>query len=211
MSCSQFANGYFTLPKGEYNKVLKAFYDFIFKTLEQEIVSYNQMVDELLLANKGKRNLNWKELWENQLYSIPPYEKNIRLEKVLTLNNMSYGLFIDKPKKINSAYIKKNLQTFLKNSKSSETNTFGQLHYENATISFSKHNCRLSLYISEGNRSVDHFTNSIVFKELTNILNNVKWTRNTGGEILMNDEYNIEAMGGGYVFMQYPKSVKPKH
>ncbi|MTH94845.1 hypothetical protein [Roseibium sp. RKSG952] len=67
------------------------------------------------------------------------------------------------------------------------------------TVHFDNKNRRVSWYVAENNHACERARNSILGKAFFAALKSVKWTRNSGGTIYGNDEYNREAdyPGGG--------------
>lgn len=210
MSCYQFAEGTIILPKKDYMKIVKHFNDEFFNILTKEVAIYNNFVEKLTEQYKGKRNLDWPAIWEKFLYEKSEirdpemYFQSIdNLSRVSHIYNNFYSYFQEKPKKIKTSEINNFMKVFLKNTKSSDVNVSGTISHEEASISFNKNSHCVRFYVSDNNHSVDRFKKSDLFKIINNLLKTVQWTRNTGGTVLMNDEYTIEAMGAGYPLIQY--------
>lgn len=90
----------------------------------------------------------------------------------------------------------------------SKTSTFAVTSadgYPAASISFEGRTVRWS--VSENNHAVDHARDSVLATIFFAALDKVTWTRDTGGSIVGNDEYNREADyvggGGNYITATY--------
>lgn len=210
MSCNQFAEGTIILPKKDYIKTVKHFHDSFFTIVLNELPAYNNFAQSLIEKYKGKRNLDWSHIWEHFLCEKSEFKDSYgynsrtdNLSRIPNIYNIFYSQFREKPKKLTERDVNKIMKKFLTEAKSSDVNVSAFISYEEATVSFNKTSHSVNIHVSQNNRSVDRFQDSSLFKTLNSILKTVQWTRNTGGTILMNDEYHIEEMGGGYPFVQY--------
>ena len=81
------------------------------------------------------------------------------------------------------------------------------LNLSGAHVSFNNENHSVAWEVYENNRAVESANEHWFAKKLFAALGSVKWTRNSGGQIIGNDEYNrdadYEGGGGHYVTKSY--------
>lgn len=209
MSCNQFADGVFTIPKSEYNKLVQRISDTYLAQLITATKRYNEFVTYVLEVNKGKRNVDWHQAW----WQATNTSKNFCTVEWDILDHVDYHFFNDtktKPKQYSLSNITKFVKKFTKAAKSSDISTHldRSLCFKDCTLFFNKNNSTLDFSIAQNNHSVDRVLESNFYQDFINAMNDVKWTRNSGGVVMYNHEYNIEAMGSPFTLFEYPKDTK---
>lgn len=207
MSCNQFADGLITIPKNEYNKLVKRLSDAYLAELTTATNRYNEFVTYVLEINKGKRHVNWHQAWWQATNTSKPFST----AEWEILDRIDYPFFSDtkiKPKKYPLSNITKFIKKFTKAAKSTDMSLHvdRSLYIQDCTLFFNKKDSTIEFSIAQNNRAVDRVLESSLYKTFIDALNDVKWTRNSGGVVMYNHEYNIEAMGSPFVLFEYPKT-----
>lgn len=194
MSCYNWERGTIKIPTKEYSKLRKAV-----------ITEHNRLQDErfelalrchakVLAAKKGKRGFNAYH-WANSADGIPWNVIHLMFSHDPKTNKWKFH----KPKKkgLDKKPLTKDALLSLGGS---------AIIFKDRTVIWD---------VAENNRAVEDERAKPLAKFFFRKLDNITWTRGSGGKIVGNDEYNREADyeggGGCYVTATYPPPPKPKN
>jgi len=203
MSCYGWESGTIKIPTSEWSKfrtgVIKAFNDRRDRMWDESV----RVFENAKLAKKGKRNfdlISWFENEANDNRSFSFDEVMVIRSKILPRVDGKYKLL--RPKK--------NMFAHLPTSKNCTINCNDGgivLNNESRTVVWA---------VSENNHAVEVARSHPVAQKMFRLLDRVKWTRNSGGTIVGNDEYNRDnndycGGGGSYVTMEYGPKKKSRN
>jgi hypothetical protein len=205
MSRNGWERGTLKLPSAAWAPFKKALQEGMTKHKEQDYELALKLHATLVEQKKGKRGFDLKKAFNEEFlaevrdtsYSqwgggglVPKYQfqtvEHYDVKKSILGNEATPGLY--KPQKKDFPKYTAATLTFTGDSCS--------VHLNNATR-------EVTWDTDDGNHSVDHAHASALGRLVFQLLKQVKWTRNTGGTISGNDEYNKENTdeggGGNYV------------
>ena len=191
MSCYNWEAGTIQLPKSKFAAIKKQFVNDYNKLLEEQMRRAEKLRQHVLTANKGKRGVKW---W---------CELNDNAEKFgvswSTVGKMTRGGNDKKPNKLT----KKAME--FANGKTMGFDIDGEGY-----ITFDPKTKTVAYNVGENNRAVERARESAVGRLFFRTMNNVTWTRGSGGELYGNDEYNQHESyggsgGGNYVTATFPQ------
>ena len=189
MSYHTGACGTIIIPKKIYSTLAKNLLSTYLQMQKSDYENFNTFLQSIFLKYKGKRNLNWKMIVDDEAYNHYLHNPNHHSNKPNPFQSCSvYDLVFacldfknptQKPKLLKQ-------QKF----KSSEY----IISFDENSISMSKDANTLSIYISYNNHSVEQAQENKFFRFVIQELKKIQWTKNTGGEIYMTQEED-ENMG----------------
>ncbi len=191
MSCYEWESGTIVIPKAQYSKFFKDFLKGYNELREKELLTMKRFQKEILAAGKGKRNFNFRNAADDMLY---------RGNNDYTYD-MLWKLFKDDVKKPKTPTRK------MVNFANTKTRRFDVSDSE-AGIYFDKERHMVGWDVPENNHACDSAHQSPDGKLFFRLLNRIEWKRNSGGEIVGNDEYNRDdcfAGGATYIKMTFGK------
>lgn len=186
MSCYEWERGTLKIPSAEYptfRKTIIIAYNTL-KTNTYNIACYQ--LEKIKQATKGLKKENKAKLANEIL------EKNVSPTELYDVQNMIF------------AFDQKRLFKGFKTPKKKDIGLLpiskqASLLFEDACISFDDKNKTVSWDVGENNHAVEHSRSHILGKLFFKLLHSMHWTRNSGGVIIGNDEYNRDSYyeGGG--------------
>ena len=191
MSCYNWAQGTIKIPTKEWSSFRKKiiqkynYYNSLSFDLSRNIFS------KIKQDSKYKRNYNlYDNVWDSICIptDIPSSFRMLILDSLMTTNEDTNKWKLILPKK--KSFPKANLKT--------KQYPYFSLNSETKSISF---------YVEENNRAVEAAFQDQFVSYVFRLLDNMTWTRNSGGTIVGNDEYNRdcshEGGGGNYSIKVY--------
>jgi hypothetical protein len=194
MSCYEWERGEFKFSVAEYRKFKKAFASGV---KDQYQIAYENAVyiyNKIIAEGKGKRNVEWCNLYGQFRYkevSTGSYFVSYE-NKDLDPFRLAYESMFRK-KDHNSKPLKPRKGDFKIKIESKDLSFEG----DEFSIGFDDKNRIVHWHVSENNHACESARSEEVGKLFFNLLNNVKWTRGTGGLIVGNNEYNQDDYGVG--------------
>jgi len=190
MSCYEWQIGTVKIPAKQFPTLYRSFVKGYNDIQQNKLLALNSLYDYIMRVGKGKRNFNYIEHMRNRAYITNACFADI--EKLFTGDR------------------KKPLHPTKKMFDFANTRTTGfMLDEGTAAISFNKLDHSVYWSVPENNHACERAHEQPEAKLLFRLLQNVKYTRNSGGEIIGNDEYNRDNMqsGGGanYVVFSFGK------
>jgi len=184
MSCYEWEQGNIVIPKAQYSKFFKDFLKGYNEIRERELALLKQLQKEVITIGKGKRNFNFHNAAENIMYDSNKYTPE-------TVWKLFYNME-DKTKKPKVPIRK--LVAFA----NTQTKYFEVTDSE-ASIGFDRKTHTVTWSVPENNHACESAHEAPEAHLFFGLLNRVIWTKNSGGEIVGNDEYNQDSTycGGG--------------
>jgi len=190
MSCNEWQAGTVTIPNKAFPSLYRSFVNGYNDIQQNKMRRLKSLYDCIMIAGKGKRNFNYIDHMRNRCDTY-----NVQWDDINKLfpNGRKRPLHPTK-KMFNFANIR--------------TVNF-DLDMGTAEISFNKDDHSVYWSVPENNHACECAHEQPEAKLLFRLLQKVKFTRNSGGEIVGNDEYNSDNMqsGGGanYVVFSFGK------
>jgi hypothetical protein len=190
MSCYNWCSGTIKIPTKEWSAFRKAVIAAHNSWTERSFEIARDLHTKVKLDSKYKRNYSYYNKIFNIVYngnlSVPHHSKDAIYSSLLTGGYPNRKLKL--PKK--SDFFKATLKT--------ESYGYFTLNHASKTISY---------YVEENNRAVEEAATDPFVKQVFQLLNRITWTRNSGGTIVGNDEYNrdcsYEGGGGNYIVHRF--------
>lgn len=191
MSRYEWAAGTIKLPSDQWSAFRKALINRHNEYLHQAYLTARKIHEEIKSDSRYKRDYGYSQAVNEKLYTLPnmSFPEHIRhLISNSLLDYQDYKFKLKLPKK--KDFPKANLKT----------TRYGMfvLDHEEKSMYFS---------VEENNHAVDRAFEDKFVSYVFKLLDNVTWTRSSGGTIVGNDEYNRESEyeggGGNYVVRKY--------
>ena len=188
MSCYNWCSGTIKIPTKEWSSFRKALITRNNEYLDSAYTTARKIHEEIKAESKYKRKYNYyNAIWE-KVYSIsvPAHIRDLIHNSLTTGSYPNIKLALPKKKDFSKANLK--------------TVDYGyfMLNLEKKSLSFS---------VDENNRAVERAFEDTFVKYVFRLLDRIDWTRNSGGSIVGNDEYNrdcdYEGGGANYVIKTY--------
>ncbi len=200
MSRYDWESGTIKLSVKEFTKFRQHLVSAYNKALQEDFNELQKLYDKLKAAGKGKRKFNYAAALNEELnkevrqpYWGTAYAVNLQIID----RDFVAPLLINKEGKLTT--LKKGM--FKGVTVSAKHDTFpppdGFVHSDEGTLSLAPQSKCISWTVSENNHACERARESFFGKLLFKYLNTVEWTRNTGGTIVGNDEYNSEDKEAG--------------
>jgi len=201
MSKYEWERGEIVIPTNQWAKfrtaIIKAFN-------ERQSLVYQEalkLFEKVKLAKKGKRNFDFGS-WFNKEANE---HRSLSFSEVCQIEYQILKRVDGKYKLIRP---KKNMFAPLPTSKGCS------IDCDDSIIVLNNKKRSVIWSVEENNHSVDRARSCHMGRVLFRLLDNIKWTRGSGGTIVGNDEYNrddySEYGGGNYVVAEYGKKSKSK-
>ncbi len=190
MSCNEWQSGAVTIPTKAFSALYKSFVTGYNDIQSRKLRNMKSLYDYIMIAGKGKRNFDYVGSME--------------------LHADMYKVSFDDIEKLFPFNRTKPFHPTKKMFDSANTRTVSFCLDEGAaSISFNKADHSVSWGVPENNHACERAHDLPEAQLLFRLLQNIKYTRNSGGEIVGNDEYNRDNMqsGGGanYVVFSFGK------
>lgn len=188
MSRYEWCSGTIKIPNKEWSSFRKALISRHNEYLAQAYLTARKIHEQIKKDSKYKRDYNYYyAIWE-KVYSIsvPAHIRDLIYNSLTTGSHPNMKLALPKKKDFPKASLK--------------TVDYGYLtlNLESKSLSFS---------VEDGNHAVERAFEDAFVKYLFRLLDRINWTRNSGGSIVGNDEYNrdcdYEGGGANYVVKTY--------
>lgn len=186
MSCYEWESGTIKLPASEYVSFRKAIIS-AHNTLKQNIFNIAcAELAKLKQATKGLRKEEKLKVAQSLLSKNANDEQRFEIEKLIFA-------FDDRRNFVGFKNPKKKDMGLLPLSKGSS------IQFEDANIVFNDKNKTVLWDVGENNHAVESARGHILGRLFFKLLHSINWTRNSGGIIIGNDEYNRDSdyEGGG--------------
>ena len=197
MSKYEWEQGTIQLSAKEFSRVRSSLVKFVNDKMDGLFKKTKQIREQILVEGKGKRAFDYREAAMSRI-------KDSHEDRRILL-----GLFRDKPSSCQKPYSPRRKDFPLRSIRRLATIRCGQ---EDAFITFHKSTRRITWSVNENNHAVETAHETDEAREFFRLLGTVEWTRNTGGTIVGNDEYNedseYEGGGGNYVTMEFGPKQK---
>jgi len=178
MSCYEWEAGTIQLPKAQFAKIRKQFINDYNDIVQREMNAANNLREKLFVKYKGKRGINWFDA----IYT--PSE--------------TYGISYQTVCKMVPDEKKKPIKLTKKVMEFANSKTTRFPLGDEGCLTFNLEDKTVSYSVPENNHAVEHARGSQTGKLFFRTLNNIKWTRGSGGCLYGNDEYNThESYGSG--------------
>ena len=191
MSCYNWCSGTIKIPTKEWSSFRKALIARHNEYLNQAYLTARKIYEEIKSDSKYKRDYRYQEAVHTKLYNMPnmSFPAHIRDLIYMSLTAGSYpNIKLALPKK--KDFPKANLNT----------TDYGYFTLDHNSKS-------ISYYVDENNRAVERASEDMFVKYVFRLFHRINWTRNSGGKIIGNDEYNrdsdYEGGGGNYVVYSF--------
>ena len=233
MSRNEWEQGDFILSTAEFGKFKKTLIESWNTQIENEFSILGRLYEDLRSAGKGKRNFNWSETLGKMIEKTEQrgswmYKNRTYDFKILDEWQVKRALLDDKVvEQVNGREVVKFVRSAkphapkkadFKPLSARSTDTLGMCE---ASVRFDPKLRKVSWNVSENNHAVDYAREGFLGRKFFELLKKVEWTRNTGGHIFGNDEYNEDEgerhCGGGGSYMKETfgprgeKAYKDKH
>ena len=204
MSCYEWERGVIKLSCKEFPKFKKAFRDQWNSSLESAHARACKLRETVLAKFKGKRGMDWfvavrdhETVTDSGSYYFPATVETIlgMDHGELMMRSMGYlcgESYRGRPKKPRKKDFPK------------ATNKTRVLSMGEASVTFDDQNRTVVWSVSENNHACERARGSMLGRIFFKLLSGVQWTRDTGGVIFGNDEYNRDSdfAGGGGNFIK---------
>lgn len=187
MSCYNWCSGTIKIPTKEWSAFRKAVIAAHNSYNERSFEIARDLHAKIKLDSKYKRNYSFYNKAFNAVYngglSVPSHFKDLIYRSLLT-DDYPAKLKLPKKKDFSKATLK--------------TSDYGYFTLNHASKS-------ISYNVEENNRAVEEAAADPFVRRIFGQLNRMTWTRNSGGTIVGNNEYNRESEyeGGGANYVVY--------
>lgn len=172
MSCYNWCSGTIKIPTKEWSAFRKAVIAAHNSYNERSFQIARDLHAKIKLDSKYKRNYSFYNKAFDSVYngnlSVPNHFKHLIFRSLL---NDNYPAKLKLPKK----------KDFPKATLKTECYGYFILNHSSKSICYN---------VEENNRAVEEATADLFVKQVFRLLNRMTWTRNSGGTIVGNDEYN---------------------
>lgn len=190
MSCYNWCGGTIKIPAKKWSAFRKAVIAAHNSWNEQSFEIARDLHAKIKLDSKYKRNYSYHDKVFDAVYngnlSVPNHFKNLVYRSLLSGSYPTLKLKLPKKSDFPKATLK--------------TQDYGYFTLNHTSKSISYH-------VDENNRAVEEAAADPFVKQVFQLLNRMAWTRNSGGTIVGNDEYNrdcsYEGGGGNYVVHRF--------
>lgn len=200
MSRYDWESGTIKLSVKEFTKFRQHLVSAYNKALQEDFNELQKLYDKLKAAGKGKRKFNYADALNEELnkevrqpYWGTAYAVNLQIID----RDFVAPLLINKEGKLTT--LKKGM--FKGVTVGAKHDTFpppdGLVHSDEGTLGLAPQSKCISWTVSENNHACERARDSFFGKLLFKYLKTVEWTRNTGGTIVGNDEYNSDNKHAG--------------
>lgn len=182
MSCYNWCSGTIKIPTKEWSAFRKAVIAAHNSCNERSFEIARDLHAKIKLDSKYKRNYSFSNKVFDAVYngnlSVPSHFKDLVYRSLLTEDWSNRKLKLPKKKDFPKATLK--------------TEHYGYFTFNHASKS-------ISYNVEENNRAVESANADPFVQRIFQLLNRMTWTRNSGGTIVGNDEYNRDSdyEGGG--------------
>jgi len=196
MSCYEWENGRIKFSTAEYGKAKKGFIQVLKDQQETAFKNAGRLHGKMLEYSKGMRNIDWKSV-----YSECHIEKRTHSGRwggaISWVDLDSEGTFYNTAFK--ECNTKKPLQPKKKDYFTKIDRKNPGFEHDDFNISFNDSIKYVCWSVEENNHACERAREHEVSGAFFRLLNNAKWTRNTGGVIVGNNKYNRDNcdVGGG--------------
>lgn len=201
MSCYEWEHGEIVIPKTQWPAFKKALRQACRNAIEEDILLAQKAIDAVRLANKGKRDVDWRSLLDNELRSERPGDRYSTRQyplKIIDAWDIIHQMVRVEMTEAGSArnvlrtrVLKKDFPRI-----TSKTDWIGS---DGANVAL-KDNTRTVVWtVSENNHACERARASFLGVTLFRLLDRIKWGRGSGGYIVGNNEYHRDNndLGGG--------------
>lgn len=190
MSCYNWCSGTIKIPTKEWSAFRKAVIAAHNSYNERSFNLARDLHAKIKLDSKYKRNYPFYNKVFDAVYngnlSVPTHFKNLIYSSLLTDDYPNAKLKLPKKKDFPKATLK--------------TQNYGYFTLKHASKS-------IRYDVEENNRAVDYAEADPFVKHVFQLLGRITWTRNSGGSIVGNDEYNrdsdYEGGGANYILKRF--------
>ena len=208
MSKHEWERGEIVIPKNQWAKFKKALRDAYNNGVKHDLEQAAKAIAEVKKANKGKRNVNWEEALECELNRAkqPPVSSwhiqegaDVYPLKILEDCHIAHHAVCwktvvakDGTKRIQSKLVALKKKDFPL--ATGNTMTFDMPYAE---ISLDDRNHAVIWNVPEGNYACERAGEAYLAQVFFKLLESISWSRNSGGYISGNDEFNRESREAG--------------
>jgi hypothetical protein len=206
MSRNDWERGEIKMSVKEFGSVRRDMVAFVNRRQDMLLSGAQGVYSSLKALGKGKRGFDWAAQLESLLRFVGDGAEEIHGAILPYEYAEGRGYAQSKrpkaPKKKQFAHVKQSVE---------------RIDLGEASIGFDRKRRVIHWSTGENNHAVDRAHSHAVAKAFFSRLDRVVWTRGTGGELIGNDEYNIDAgrdyAGGGasYVTRRFGSAEKSKH
>lgn len=191
MSCYNWCSGTIKIPTKEWSSFRKALIQEHNSRNDSAFSIARTIHTQIKEDSKYKRNYDYYGAAFDKIYNeyedkLTESHRRLIMSSLVSYKNGSYKLHLPKKKDFPKATLK--------------TTDYGYFTLEHSSKS-------ISYNVEEGNRAVEHAQRDLFVRFVFNKLNSITWTRNSGGTIVGNDEYNrdsdYEGGGGNYAVYRF--------